>query len=428
MAEVLERTPVFPAPAGEGMRVAVISMHTSPTAPLGRLGNGGMNVYVREVCRRLAERGVATDVYTAADAAASGLAEGSRVIQLPLSTPGHGKYALLDQVPAFADALVAHAARDHLSYDLVYSHYWLSGAVARLVHAELEAAWVHTAHTLGIVKNRSLAIGAQPEPESRIQVERQVARSADLLIASTEAERSALIDDYGADPRAVAVVQPGVDLAVFSPQPLPGTPIVPRLPERFLLFVGRLERLKGAETALRALSLLGDEYPDLCLVVVGEDSGDAGESELSRLRDVAAGLGLGSRVQFHRAVEHELLPAYFRAALACVVPSHSESFGLVALEAQACGCPVVAANVPGLASIVRDGVSGFLIDGWEAGAYAQQLRLLLRSPELREQMGRRATVLAQRFDWPRTVGAILANMTRVMTQAQLGVQVRSAHE
>jgi D-inositol-3-phosphate glycosyltransferase len=254
------------------------------------------------------------------------------------------------------------------------------------------------------VKNRSLAEGARPEPRLRIQIEGEIAQQADLLIASTADEAYDLMDAYGADPERVVIVPPGVDLSMFQPMDrADARREVGYGSGRLLLFVGRLERLKGVEVAIRALSLLRDRrHDDVRLLILGEDSHENDESEKDRLKAIATEVGVRDRVDFVGSVAHHELPYFYAAADVCVMPSYSESFGLVALEAQACGCPVVASTVSGLRSVVRDEVSGYLIDQHDAAAYAERIGRLLADRELAEQMGRRGRLLAQRFSWTRT--------------------------
>ena len=389
------------------LRIAVISMHTSPTASLGQNGNGGLNVYVREVCSAFSDRGIATDIFTRKqspdDPDVEALASLSRVIYLPAGQ-GLDKYELYNEVPSFATRILDFAGREQIRYDMLFSHYWLSGEVACLLRPELATGWAHVAHTLGIIKNRTLATGARPEPQLRIRVEGEIAQQADLIIASTADEGQELVDGYRADPDRTFVVPPGVDLAMF--QPLDRADARRQIgygSGRLLLFVGRLERLKGVEVAIRAMALLHDrEHEDLRLLVLGEDSRDGDESEKERLKAVASELGVRERVDFIGSVAHHELPYFYSAADVCVMPSYSESFGLVALEAQACGRPVVASGVSGLRSVVRDEVSGYLIDGHDPALYAERIGRLLADPELAQQMGRRGRLLAQRFSWGRT--------------------------
>jgi D-inositol-3-phosphate glycosyltransferase len=423
-------------------RIAVISMHTSPTASLGRNGNGGLNVYVREVCTAFSDRGVATDIFTrrqtSDDPDIESLAPLSRVIYLPAGR-SLDKYSLYNEVPGFAQGIRTFADKEQIGYDLLYSHYWLSGEVACLLRPDMGAGWAHIAHTLGLVKNRTLASGARPEPALRIRIEGEIAQQADLLIASTADEGDDLIQSYGADPEHAYVVAPGIDLATF--QPLDRAEARRKIgygPGRLLLFVGRLERLKGVEVAIRALALLQDrDHDDLRLIVLGDDAGedaregrvrDGDESEKERLKAVASSLGVRDRVDFLGSVAHHELPYFYAAADACVMPSYSESFGLVALEAQACGRPVVASGVSGLRSVVRDEVSGYLIDGDDPASYAERIGRLLANPELAQQMGRRGRLLAQRFSWTRTADRLEGLFENVIERGQERVQAGARQE
>ena len=414
-------------------RIAVISMHTSPTASLGQNGNGGLNVYVREVCSAFSDRGIATDVFTRRqspdDPTIESLAPLSRVIYLPAGR-SLDKYSLYNEVPGFTAEIRSFAEREKLQYDLLYSHYWLSGEVACLLRPEMGAGWAHIAHTLGLVKNRTLANGARPEPALRIRVEGEIAQQADLLIASTADEADDLIQSYRADPERAYVVAPGIDLATF--QPIDRAEARRKIgygAGRLLLFVGRLERLKGVEIAIRALALLrGRDHEDLRLIVLGEDSRDADESEKERLKAVADSLGVRDRIDFLGSVAHHELPYFYAAADACVMPSYSESFGLVALEAQACGRPVVASGASGLRSVVRDEVSGYLVDGDDPTIYAERIGRLLANPEQAQQMGRRGRLLAQRFSWTRTADRLEGLFEDVIERSQARVQAGVRHE
>lgn len=426
MAELSSKMTAAPV-----QRVAVLSLHTSPTATLGQSANGGLNVYVRETCLALSQRGIATDVFTrrpdhereSGSRRIETLAPLSRVIYVDTGAEGPiSKYELLHHAEAFGEAVAGFAETEGLEYDLIHSHYWLSGLAAEKLRDRCGAPWVHTAHTLGLVKNRQLADGARPEPPERIRAERAIAAAVDRVVASTEDEADDWAWLYGCRPERIRVVAPGVDLLAFHPQArahakrrlgFAGRPLV--------LFVGRLERLKGVDVLLRALGLLDPSVrADARLAIIGQDGNDAGESETARLRSLAAELGLQQQVEFLGSVPHERLPVYYAAADVCVMPSHSESFGLVALEAQACGCPVIAAAVSGLQSVVRDEVTGFLVPDHEPASYASRLHRLLTDPELSEQMGRRGTLLAQRFTWSRTADRLLEVYEELPEAAQAG--------
>jgi D-inositol-3-phosphate glycosyltransferase len=413
-------------------RIAVISIHTSPTASLGQNGNGGLNVYVHEIATAFSDRGIATDIFTRctpSDPEFEQLTPLSRVIYLPAGQD-LDKYSLYAEVPGFANRIRQFAVVEDVTYDLIFSHYWLSGEVACLLRPRLVAGWAHVAHTLGLVKNQTLAAGARPEPELRIQVEKEIAAQADLLIASTEDERADLVRLYGADPDHVAVVPPGVDLSMFQPIDRDEARRTIGYGEgRLLLFVGRLERLKGVEVAIRALALLRDRaHDDVRLLILGEDSRDGDESEKDRLKELAAAAGVRDRVDFLGSVAHHELPFFYSAADVCVMPSYSESFGLVALEAQACGRPVVGSGVSGLRSVVRDEVSGYLLDSHDPAMYAERMGRLLDNPELAQQMGRRGRLLAQRFSWTRTADRLQALFDGVVEKAQVRVQARARQE
>lgn len=432
-----ERTPNLTA--APQRRIAVLSLHTSPTAALGQSANGGLNVCIRETCLAFSERGIATDVFTrrvepdghGEPPRVEELAPLSRVIYLPVGATGQlSKYELLDHAASFGDSVATYAEREQLRYDLIHSHYWLSGIAAERLRDRLGVPWVHTAHTLGLVKNRQLAEGAMPEPPQRIRAERAIAAQADRIVASTEDEAEDWAWLYAGRQDRIRVVAPGVDLVAFRPQAraqakrrlgYAGRPLV--------LFVGRLERLKGVDVLLKAVAHLDPELrSEVRVVIIGRDGNDADQSETARLRALVAELRLDEQIEFIGTVPHERLPSYYSAADVCVMPSHSESFGLVALEAQACGCPVLAASVSGLQSVVRDEITGFLVPDHEPASYAERLHRLLDDPELSEQMGRRGTLLAQRFTWSRTADRLLEVYDEVAETAQAGVHLGARHE
>lgn len=429
----LEFTSFKPTPPqpSELERIALISLHTSPTAQLGQSANGGLNVYVREVASALEAAGVATDVFTRRQSLAGPgeerLGPLTRVVYLPAGSPQLDKYQLLGEAEGFAAEIAAWAVRHRSSYDVIYSHYWLSGIAAMPLRSLLGAPWVHTAHTLAVTKNRHLAPGARPEPQLRVEAEGRIARSADLLVVSTEAEGADLSGAYGVSPDRIRVVAPGVDLVSFHPRDRARARarLGLREDERLLLSVGRLERLKGFDISIRALARLG--RPEVRLLVLGEDSKDSSESECCRLRALAAELGVEGQVSFLGSTPQSQLPFFYAAADACLMPSYSESFGLVGLEAQACGCPVIAANVSGLASVVREGVTGRLVDGDDPSDYAARIASLLDDRELARQMGSHGTLLAQRFSWERTAEKLRKEFEELIPN-QLRVHSRALQE
>jgi D-inositol-3-phosphate glycosyltransferase len=419
---------------GPSLRAAVISLHTSPTASLGRNANGGLNVYVREVCTGLSRRGVATDVFTRCLSddcpRIETIAPGSRVIHLPAGPPALDKYRLLDEVPDFTRAVERFMSESPQRYQLVYSHYWLSGLVACRLRGSLRLPWAHTAHTLAVVKNRKLAPGDQPEPELRVAHEGEIARCADLLVVSTPAEGDELRRAYQVRPDRLATVRPGVDLERFRPQPRPLARLLVGHPDdRLFVFAGRLERLKGVDLALRALAMLteGGRHPRARLLVLGEDSGVSEVSEKGRLQALAAELGIAERVRFLGSVSQTELATYYSAAEAVLLPSYSESFGLVGLEAQACGTALIASSAAGLASVVRDGVSGFLVEGPKPEVYADRMRRLLEEPGLAARLGEKGRRLGERFSWQRTADDLLLRF-QALAGHQIGVQASARQE
>jgi len=359
----------------------MISLHTSPLDQPGTGDAGGMNVYVVELSKQLAGLGIEVDVFTRATASTLP----ARVELLPgvvvrnvAAGPYEGltKNELPAQLCTFARAVLrAEAIHEPGWYDVIHSHYWLSGQVGLLARDRWAVPLVHTMHTMAKVKNAQLAEGDVAEPAGRVIGEQQVVQAADRLLASTGAEARDLLDLYGADPERVAVVPPGVDLDAFWP----GGPDGRRAARRRLgidpdadmvLFVGRIQPLKGVDVAVRTLAAL--DRPDASLVIVGGASGQDGDAEVEKVVALVDELGLTERVHFVPPQAHHLLSSYYRGADVVLVPSRSESFGLVALEAAACGTPVVAAAVGGLLTLVDHGHTGFL-------AFSKQMPVLYQS-------------------------------------------------
>ncbi len=401
-------------------RVAMLSVHTSPLEQPGTGDAGGLNVYVVETARRLAQRGTEVEIFTRATSSdvpsLTSLAPGvlvRHVVAGPFE--GLSKNDLPGQLCAFTAGVMRVEARQEPGwYDLVHSHYWLSGQVGWLAADRWHAPLVHTMHTMAKVKNAALAAGDAPEPAGRIIGEEQVVQAADRLLANTQDEARQLIDLYRADPRRVAVVPPGVDLDVFSPGG-PGGRLAARrrlgLPGDgyLLLFVGRIQPLKAPDVLIRAAAEMIAADPQrrrLTVAIVGGPSG-SGLERPEELQQLVVGLGLGDVVRFHPPVDRPVLADWYRAADLVAVPSYSESFGLVAVEAQACGTPVVAAAVGGLRTAVRDGVSGVLVDGHDPRQWAATLTEILDAPQRRAGMQQAAVTQARRFSWDATVDATL---------------------
>ena len=382
--------------------LAVLSMHTSPLAQPGTGDGGGMNVYVRELAAALARAGVRCDVYTRAvdpDLPAIVAVEpGLAVHHVPAGPLAPvPKEALHGLVPEFTEAVLARMAAGHEA-DALHANYWLSGVAGHAIKHELDLPLVSTFHTLDRVKAE---VDLADDGEHRSEEEARIIGCSDAVLASCGDEVAQLVGLYGADPLRVEIVAPGVDHAFFAPGQRRQARRAVALPVegRMLLFVGRIQPLKGLEVAIGALAELTDRCPDAFLVVVGGPSGPAGELEVDRVHKLVADSGLADRVRFVPPQPHELLSTYYRAADVCLVPSRSESFGLVALEAAACGTPVVAAAVGGLTSLVAHGRTGFLVEGHDPLAFAEAAGEVLCDPVLAADLGRRGAIRARGYTW-----------------------------
>ena len=376
-------------------RLAVLSMHTSPLTQPGADDSGGMNVYVRELVSALAQAGVDCTVFTRTwrEGLASEVAvePGFRVVHIDSGPFDLAKEALPDVVDVFADGVAARLDKEPA--DLIHANYWLSGIAGHRLKHELDIPLVSTFHTLARVK----AIGGDPEPKRRERAEADVIGCSDAICVSGTEEESQVRRLYGDPPGRLEIVATGVEHAFFSPGDRKGARRALGLdPDRkVLLFVGRIQPLKGLDVAVRALAHIDQAM----LLVVGGASGVEGDSEVGRIRALIQELGVGHRVRFVAPQPHHLLSSYYRAADVCLVPSRSESFGLVALEAAACGTPVVAAAVGGLRTIVDHGCTGFLVEGRDPAVYAAYVRELLASDALAWEMGVNASERARGYTW-----------------------------
>jgi len=409
-------------PAGLGRRprrVAVLSVHTSPLEQPGTGDAGGMNVYIVQTAKQLARRGIAVEIFTRATSSdlppTVELTPGVTVRHVSAGPfEGLDKAELPAQLCAFtAGVLRAEAYHEPGYYDVVHSHYWLSGQVGWLARDRWGVPLVHTAHTLAKVKNAALAEGDAPEPRSRVIGEQQVVDESDRLVANTTVEADQLVELYGADPDRVLVVPPGVDLEHFTPgDQLAARASLGIAPDAVVLaFVGRIQPLKAPDVLLRAAARLLVRRPELraklVVLVVGGASG-SGLEQPAGLRRLAAELGITDVVRFLPPRPGAALARVYRSADLVAVPSHNESFGLVALEAQACGTPVVAAAVGGLPVAVSDGVSGQLVDGHDPARWAVALDRMLVNREWLAKLSTGAARHARRFSWERTTEALLA--------------------
>jgi D-inositol-3-phosphate glycosyltransferase len=404
-------------------RIAVISLHTSPLDQPGTGDSGGMNVYIRSVAERLAERGVAIDVFTRC--AGRGVPEVervgplTRVIQVnagPCSPVPKGE--LLGILSGLEEAVLARAEAEG-PYDLVHSHYWLSGRTGQMAAERWSVPLVASFHTLGEVKRLAGPEAEDAQLPARVLGERRAIRAADRILAPTAAEAAHLVDLYGADPGRVRVVSPGVDGSSF--RQMPREEALGRLGfrgRRVVLFMGRLQPLKGPDVAIRAVAEAIRRDPrateDVLLAVMGGPSGDRGRAFVAALRALAVTEGIGDRVVFLEPRPHSELPWIYSAADVLVMPSRSESFGLAAMEAQACGIPVVAADVGGLRFIVDHGASGFLVPGRDPGAYAERILEVLGDPGLAARLRSGARARAERFPWEDTADGVLATYAELL--------------
>ena len=395
------------------MRTAVISFHSSPLHEPGSGDAGGMTVYVRELARALAVHGVRTDIFTRASAPGEEIVAvhpGVRIVPIVAGpTEPLPKQELSAHLGAFADGILSFVDRGRAAYDLVHSHYWQSGIAALQLRARWGVPLVHSHHTLGRVKNRFLAPGDEAEPEARLRGEAEVISGADVLIASTDEEQEQLLGLYGAPGDRLKTLPPGVDHSLFRPGDKGAARRRVGLgDEAVVLYVGRIQKLKGIDLGLRAVEQLTHalERP-VRFLIVGGASGAHGDEETARLGAMVRDLGLGDVVEFVGPRHHHELPDYYRAADAVVVCSHSESFGFAALEAHACGTPVVGTAVGGLSHIVRDGASGFLVGSRDESEFAGRLKTILGDERLWTRFSSAASDAAADFSWERTADGFL---------------------
>jgi D-inositol-3-phosphate glycosyltransferase len=396
-------------------RAAVLSVHTSPVDQPGTGDSGGMNVYIKSVATRLQDRGIDVDLFTrcrgGVDHETKHLTTHAHVVAIkagpcaPIPKADVPRY-----LPEFLGGVIRHAKMNDHRYDVVHSHYWLSGWVGNAIKELWDVPLVSSFHTLGKVKNYSLAPGEASEPQVRIAGESRVIGSSDRILAATPAEAGQLVGLYRAEPEHIRLVPPGVDHTMFTPRDRAEAQARLYLKGlRLALFVGRLQSHKGPDIAIRTIAEAIARDPngaaDLQLAIVGGPSGTE-VGEVARLMDLATALGVADRVMLFPPQPQERLADFYAAADVVLVPSRSESFGLVALEAQACGTPVIAARVGGLPFVVEDGRTGFLVEGHDPAEHAERLLLVLRAPELQASLGAEAAHRALRFTWDVTADEV----------------------
>ncbi|HVL32052.1 MAG TPA: glycosyltransferase [Actinomycetota bacterium] len=420
-----ERDPfgMHPSPRARSVeRVALLSVHTCPLDQPGTGDSGGMNVVIRHVARRMAEMGIAVDIFSRWAGAADRIREmdpGVRVIHLEAG-PDHAipKEQLGEHLGQFVYSLLQFESQEAQRlgivsplYDAVHSHYWLSGRVGRLVSERWGVPLIQSFHTLGRVKNRMLSPGDAPEPATRIAAEERIAQTAHRVLAPTAEEAHELIAHYGAPAERVSVLPPGVDTDLFRPDPDGRAAAKAALGfggRTLVLFVGRLQPLKAPEIAVGTIAALARLAPhlDAHLLIIGGPSGGTG-IQPAHLEKLAAELGVADRVHVRAPVPHMQMPEFYRAADITLVPSRSESFGLVALEASACGTPVVATDVGGLRTAIRDGITGSLVPEIDAAAFASAVQAILADPARARAMGEAGARFAKRYDWRHAAASLL---------------------
>jgi D-inositol-3-phosphate glycosyltransferase len=413
-------------------RLAILSMHTSPLAQPGTGDGGGMNVYVRELATALARSGVSCEVFTRAEHRSGPevvpVEPGFHVHHVPAGPLGPvPKESLPDLVEEWTAAVGRRLERLDMEgrpVAALHANYWLSGIAGHTLKHQLEMPLLVTFHTLDRVKaDASPEAISYSEPARRASAEAAIGGCADAVLASCSVEADQLIDLYGADPQRIALVAPGVEHAYFAPgdQRQARRAVGLDEDEPVVLFVGRIQPLKGPSVAVEALGALrefGGRAARATLVLIGGPSGPQGEQELAEMRRAVAAHGLAGRVRLLPPQSHDMLSTFFRAADACVVPSHSESFGLVALEAAACGVPVVAAAVGGLTTIVQDGETGFLVEGRDPLEFAKPLSAILNDQELAVRLGRRAAARSKAYTWRRAASRLWSRVGE-LTRSEL---------
>lgn len=377
-------------------RLAVVSLHTSPLTQPGQGDSGGMNVYVRELCGAAARQGLDVDVFVRRDdhdlPSRVDVEPGLVVHYLDAGPVDMAKEELPGILDEFTDALIEHLAPN--PPDAIHGHYWLSGEVAHRVKHHFDIPLLMTFHTLGHVKK----LAGDAEPEARIEAEHRIVGCSDVILANARAERDQLVDLYDADPDRVQIVSPGIDRALFSPGGRNGAREALGIgPSPRMLFVGRIQPLKGLDVAVRSMCAMKNR--DVRLSVVGGPSGREGAEYLAEVQGLAQACGVDDRIDWHEPQPHHQLSTWYRAADVVVMPSRSESFGLVALEAAACGTPVVATAVGGLRSLIRHGETGFLVEGREPKDHAAAIDRILASPELATRLSVGASTMAERNTW-----------------------------
>jgi D-inositol-3-phosphate glycosyltransferase len=416
------------------LHVAMLSVHTCPLAALGGKETGGMNVYVREVSRELGRMGVSVDVFTRSQDPSIQrvvrLGERARVIHLAAGAEAPmARERVYDHMDEFVEGVEAWRIAEAIDYDLIHAHYWLSGVAALTLKRRWSVPVLQMFHTLARLKNRVARSAAELEPLVRVEEETRIVSDADRIVAANVVERAELLRDYGAHASRIATIPCGVDTDLFTPGDRAEARRRLGLDDRpVLLWVGRIAPIKGLDTLLDTVARLREAGRDMRLLVVGGEADEPTNGHETSLRRRIAALGLGESVRFVGPQPQSVLPLYYAAADVTVLPSYYESFGMVALEAMACGSPVIASRVGGLVTTVRDGVTGFLVPDGDVEALAERIETLAGDPELRWRLGREGVRWAAQHRWPCVAEAVCKEYASLESRATAHLDAGRCHD
>jgi len=416
------------------LHVAMLSVHTCPLAALGGKETGGMNVYVREVSRELGRMGVSVDVFTRSQDPSIQrvvrLGERARVIHLAAGAEAPmARERVYDHMDEFVEGVEAWRIAEAIDYDLIHAHYWLSGVAALTLKRRWSVPVLQMFHTLARLKNRVARSAAELEPLVRVEEETRIVSDADRIVAANVVERAELLRDYGAHASRIATIPCGVDTDLFTPGDRAEARRRLGLDDRpVLLWVGRIAPIKGLDTLLDTVARLREAGRDMRLLVVGGEADEPTNGHETSLRRRIAALGLGESVRFVGPQPQSVLPLYYAAADVTVLPSYYESFGMVALEAMACGSPVIASRVGGLVTTVRDGVTGFLVPDGDVEALAERIEILVGDPELRWRLGREGVRWAAQHRWPCVAEAVCKEYASLESRATAHLDAGRCHD
>ncbi|HZN53296.1 MAG TPA: glycosyltransferase [Methylomirabilota bacterium] len=416
------------------LHVAMLSVHTCPLAALGGKETGGMNVYVREVSRELGRMGVSVDVFTRSQDPSIQrvvrLGERARVIHLAAGAEAPmARERVYDHMDEFVEGVEAWRIAEAIDYDLIHAHYWLSGVAALTLKRRWSVPVLQMFHTLARLKNRVARSAAELEPLVRVEEETRIVSDADRIVAANVVERAELLRDYGAHASRIATIPCGVDTDLFTPGDRAEARRRLGLDDRpVLLWVGRIAPIKGLDTLLDTVARLREAGRDMRLLVVGGEADEPTNGHETSLRRRIAALGLGESVRFVGPQPQSVLPLYYAAADVTVLPSYYESFGMVALEAMACGSPVIASRVGGLVTTVRDGVTGFLVPDGDVEALAERIETLVGDPELRWRLGREGVRWAAQHRWPCVAEAVCKEYASLESRATAHLDAGRCHD